>query len=301
MFEYRMTEINNDQELVNEFISGNESAFNRLAKRYQEKIYWHARRMTGNHLDADEIVQQVLLVMYNKLKTFNFDSSLYTWIYKITSTRSLNLIKRNKLRSFISIDNIIENRVTTKEDIILDLETKERLEKVERLLQRISPKQREVFIFRKFDELSYEELLYAASLAFRPEDKLIIYNAAFIHIDRDWRAYNNAAVSAIHVASLGQADCYLYQASLISEDNGSIANNRGILACYKDQFDIAKKHFVMASDLGYDALYNLQVVNNLVNELEVERIADRNKIDQNKGTQKAVVDVIDYGTSSSDD
>ena len=158
MFEYRMTEIKNDQELVKEFILGNENAFNRLAKRYQEKIYWHARRMTGNHLDADEIVQQVFLVMYKKLKTFNFDSSLYTWIYKITSTRSLNLLKRNKLRSFISIDNIIENRVTKKEDIISDLETKERLEKVERLLQRISPKQREVFIFRKFDELSYKEI-----------------------------------------------------------------------------------------------------------------------------------------------
>ncbi len=151
------------------------------------------------------------------------------------------------------------------------------------------------------DELSYEELLYAASLAFRPEDKLVIYNAAFIHIDRDWRAYNNAAVSAIHVASLGQADCYLFQAALISEDNGSIANNRGILACYKDQFDIAEKHFVAASHLGYDALYNLQVVNNLVIDFEVERIAGRNQINQNKDTQKAVVDVIDYGTSSSDD
>jgi RNA polymerase sigma-70 factor (ECF subfamily) len=153
-----MTEINNDQELVNEFISGNESAFNRLAKRYQEKIYGHARRMTGNHLDADEIVQQVLLVMYKKLKNFNFDSSLYTWIYKITSTRSLNLIKRNKLRSFISIDKIMDARKTTKEDIISDLETKERLEKVEKLLQRIPPKQREVFILRKFDELTYEEI-----------------------------------------------------------------------------------------------------------------------------------------------
>jgi len=114
--------------------------------------------MIGNHLDADEIVQQVLLVMYKKLKTFNFDSSLYTWIYKITSTRSLNLIKRNKLRSYISIDNSIENRVTTKEDIIDDLEAKERLVKVKKLLQRIPPKQREVFILRKFDELSYEEI-----------------------------------------------------------------------------------------------------------------------------------------------
>jgi RNA polymerase sigma-70 factor (ECF subfamily) len=153
-----MTEIISDKELVNEFISGNDSAFNRLAKRYQEKIYWHARRMTGNHLDADEIVQQVLLVMYNKLKTFNFDSSLYTWIYKITSTRSLNLIKKNKIRSFIPIDFEIENKVKTDNDIIRDLETREKVERIEKLLQKISPKQREVFIFRNFDNLSYDEI-----------------------------------------------------------------------------------------------------------------------------------------------
>ncbi len=158
MFEQRMTEIKNDRELVKEFISGNESAFNRLAKRYQEKIYWHARKMTGNHFDADEIVQQVLLVMYKKLNTFNFDSSLYTWIYKITSTRSLNLIKKNKVKSFILIDHKIENTVNADNDIIKDLETKEKVERIEKLLQKISPKQREVFIFRKFDSLSYEEI-----------------------------------------------------------------------------------------------------------------------------------------------
>jgi len=91
MFEHRMTEINSDQELVKGFLAGNESDFNRLVHRYKEKIYWHARRMTGNHFDADEIVQQVLMVMYKKLNTFKFESSLFTWIYKITSTRS-NLI-----------------------------------------------------------------------------------------------------------------------------------------------------------------------------------------------------------------
>ena len=96
MYEHRMTEIYNDQELVTKFLAGDETAFNRLVIRYQEKIYWHARRMTGNHLDADDIVQQVLIVMYKKLNTFKFESSLYTWIYKITSTRSLNLIKNNK-------------------------------------------------------------------------------------------------------------------------------------------------------------------------------------------------------------
>ncbi len=71
-----MTSEKSDYDLIKEFIGGSEIAFNVLARRYQEKIYWHARRMTGNHLDADDIVQQVLLVMFNKLKTFKFQSSL---------------------------------------------------------------------------------------------------------------------------------------------------------------------------------------------------------------------------------
>ena len=84
-----MNALNNDFELAKNFLNGDESAFNRLAVKYQEKIYWHARRMTGNHLDADEIVQEVLIVLYKKLNTFEFKSSLYTWIYTITNTRSI--------------------------------------------------------------------------------------------------------------------------------------------------------------------------------------------------------------------
>jgi RNA polymerase sigma-70 factor (ECF subfamily) len=158
MFEQRMTEKYSDQELVNEFLAGNESAFNRLAVRYQGKIYWHARRMTGNHFDADEIVQQVLLVMYKKLNTFKNESSLYTWIYKITSTRSLNLIRKNKLSSFLSDYDEIENDGSKAFDIIGSIEYKEKLEMVQRLLQKIPAKQREVFILRNYDELTYKEI-----------------------------------------------------------------------------------------------------------------------------------------------
>ena len=158
MFEFRMKESNNDRELVEKFVSGNEAAFNLLVKRYREKIYWLARRMTGNHLDADEIVQQVLIVMYKKLKTFKFQSSLYTWIYRITATRSLNVIKKNKIRSFLSLEDEINRIGTTGEDIIRDIEEKEKMDRVNKLLQKIPPKQREVFVLRNFDELSYEEI-----------------------------------------------------------------------------------------------------------------------------------------------
>ncbi|MFC2102966.1 RNA polymerase sigma factor [Bacteroidota bacterium] len=153
-----MTEIKDDYELVNEFLSGDEAAFNRLVHQYQEKIYWHARRMTGNHFDADEIVQEVLMVMYKKLNTFKFESSLYTWIYKITSTRSLNLIRKNRLKSFFSESDEADHSGINANDIIGSIESKEKLEKVQRLLQKIPIRQREVFVFRNFDELSYKEI-----------------------------------------------------------------------------------------------------------------------------------------------
>jgi RNA polymerase sigma-70 factor (ECF subfamily) len=152
-----MHEVNNDFDLTKSFLNGDESAFNQLAVKYQEKIYWHARRMTGNHLDADEIVQEVLMVLYSKLKSFEFKSSLYTWIYTITNTRSINYIKKKNLRSFFNLDDIINKKFEQK-DVIDDIESKQKAEEIEKALQKLPVKQREVFIMRNFDELSYEEI-----------------------------------------------------------------------------------------------------------------------------------------------
>ena len=148
----------NDYELVNSFLAGNESAFNQIVKKYQKKIYWHARQMLGNHLDADEVTQEVLIVIYNKLKNFNFNSSLYTWIYKIVSTRSLNQIRKKQVKRFFSIDEHEDFDLQDNQDIVEDFANKEKIEKVKNVLQKIPPKQREIFIMRNFEELSYEEI-----------------------------------------------------------------------------------------------------------------------------------------------
>lgn len=152
-----MTEKNYDYNLVERFNNGDESAFNGLARKYQQRIYWHARRMTGNHLDADEIVQEVLLVMYRKLKDFKFKSSLYTWIYKITSTRSINLLRRRSVKEIFSLQDSAINK-TADTDIVKDIENKEEVKRLEKHLQKIPAKQREVFILRAIDGLSYEEI-----------------------------------------------------------------------------------------------------------------------------------------------
>ena len=148
----------NDFELVNRFLLGEEVAFNLIVKKYQKKIYWHARQMMGNHLDADEVTQEVLIVIFNKLKNFNFNSSLYTWIYKIVTTRSLNQIRKKQIKRFFSIDDDVGIELKDKQDIVEELDSKEKLERVKRVLQKIPPKQRQIFIMRNFEELSYEEI-----------------------------------------------------------------------------------------------------------------------------------------------
>ena len=147
-----------DYELVREFLSGNQQAFNTIAKKYQEKIYWHARRMLGDHDDAHEIVQQVLLVMYTKLGTFNFSSSLYTWIFRVTHTRSLNQIKKRKVKNLFTVGTSEDIENKGYENIIGNIENREKLEQMELALKKLPVKQREVFVMRNFDEMSYDEI-----------------------------------------------------------------------------------------------------------------------------------------------
>ena len=152
-----MTE-NTDFDLINRFLKGDEIAFNLLVRKYQKQVYWHARRMTGNHIDADEVTQEVLIVLYKKLKNFRFDSSFGTWLYKVTSTRSINHLRKNKVKRFLFLDDEETRDLTTNDNIYKSLEDKEKLENLDEVLKKLPPKQKEVFILRRYEELSYDEI-----------------------------------------------------------------------------------------------------------------------------------------------
>ncbi|MCH8326726.1 MAG: RNA polymerase sigma factor [Bacteroidetes bacterium] len=153
-----MSNTEEDLNLIEDFKNGDETSFNRLVLKYQQKIYWHAYRMTGNHFDAEEVVQEVLMVMFKKLKEFEFRSSLYTWIFRITSTRSINFINRRKVKESFSINDDSFIDLKSEESITDNIEAKEKLDKLNKVLQQLPVKQREVFILRNFDEMSYEEI-----------------------------------------------------------------------------------------------------------------------------------------------
>ncbi len=148
-----------DFTLIDEFVDGNQKAFNELTQRYKRKIYLTAYRILGNHEDADDITQEVIIKMYNSLSSFRKESSIFTWLYKITTNLSLNELKRKKIKNFFSLDSIenyfaAEERVSPEEKI-----TKKELSvQIQKAINKLPEKQRTVFTLRYYDELPYEEI-----------------------------------------------------------------------------------------------------------------------------------------------
>lgn len=149
-----------DSEILEKFAqegSRNE-AFSLLVKKYQEKIYWHIRRMVLDHDDADDIVQDVFLKVWKNLANFRSDSQLYTWIYRIASNECITFLNRKKLRNNVPIEdtdgkNLLE---TLAESPYFDGDKAQT--KLQKALLSLPEKQRLIFNMKYFDDLKYEEI-----------------------------------------------------------------------------------------------------------------------------------------------
>ncbi|MEX1139735.1 MAG: RNA polymerase sigma factor [Bacteroidota bacterium] len=147
-----------DLELVDRFRNGEESAFNEIANRYKEKLYWTARRFVNDHQDADDVVQQVLWKAYEGLKNFRSDSSVFTWLYRIAVNTSLNAVRKKKVREFLQFDELFEseNPESERPDEVVEREEEKAL--IEQAVQKLPEKQKAVFVLRYHEQLSYDEI-----------------------------------------------------------------------------------------------------------------------------------------------
>jgi len=148
----------NDLELVELFQNGNETSFNELVGRYQEKIYWIAHRFVNDHDQADDIVQEVFVKVYSALKKFRGESSVYTWLYRIAVNVALNTLRKQRARDFIRIDEFFETAEKENEQPDAIYEKDEQQKLIEEAITKLPEKQKAVFILRYHEELSYEEI-----------------------------------------------------------------------------------------------------------------------------------------------
>lgn len=134
-----------------------EKAFTAIIRKYQEKLYWHIRRMVVEHEDANDVLQNVFIRVWNGLDNFREDAQLYTWLYRIATNECLSFLEQQKRKSTASLDEMesgLSNKVLA--DKYFD---PNKLEwKLQLAIQQLPEKQRVVFTLRYYDEMPYEEM-----------------------------------------------------------------------------------------------------------------------------------------------
>lgn len=134
-----------------------EQAFGLLMRKYNADIYNSVRRIVYSHDDADDIVQNVLIKIWKHLGSFRGDSSLKTWITRISVNESLTFIEKKKKLLQIDDETYIERVLTSIPDDN-HFSSDQILQLVQKGIQLLPEKQRVVFTLRYYDEMPYEEM-----------------------------------------------------------------------------------------------------------------------------------------------
>ena len=155
----------NEQDLVERLINGQQWAFNVLVERYQNRLLRIAYGVTLNHEDSIEIVQDVFVIVFKKIHTFRQESSLSTWLRKITINQCLNWKRKWKRRfkwHHESIESENDKTLFKKNKENNDPETlykEKQFEKnIMQAIKTLPEKTRLVLVLNAFEGLSYEEI-----------------------------------------------------------------------------------------------------------------------------------------------
>jgi RNA polymerase sigma-70 factor (ECF subfamily) len=154
-----------EQELIYGLRNGEEPAFKELVNRFRDRVFNTALGLLQHTTDAEDIAQEVFIQVYRSIHTFKEASSIATWIYRITVTKSLDHLrskKRKKRFAFVTglfgSDNtpVYEPKEFNHPGVQLD--RKEDAAILFKLIDQLPENQRTVFILNKVEELSYSEI-----------------------------------------------------------------------------------------------------------------------------------------------
>src|SRR5499427_4833208 len=151
--------------LVRRAQAGEEPAFREIVERYQSKVFSIIHGIVRQRNDVEDIAQQVFAKVYLSLKSFDFRSSLITWIYKITVNECFDYLRKKKVRKLVYESDMNEDevrRVENSEPVVdrqapMD-DTLARRDYVVKLLTRVSEEERMLLMMKEVDGFSVEEL-----------------------------------------------------------------------------------------------------------------------------------------------
>ena len=133
-------------------------AFHVLVKTYQERLYWHIRKIVMNHDDTDDVLQNTFLKAWRNIDKFREESSLFTWLYRIATNESITFLNSKKRKGGMVatgdeneylMGNLAADPYFNGDEIQL---------KLQQAILRLPEKQRLVFNMKYFDEIKYDDM-----------------------------------------------------------------------------------------------------------------------------------------------
>lgn len=148
-----------DKEILQRFRNPatKEAAFSLLVQKYQERLYWHIRRLVIHHDDANDVCQNMFIKVWRNLDKFQENSKLYTWLYRIATNESLTYINKQKRKAATALEtDNYSIAATLKADPYFDGDDMQIL--LQEAIEQLPDKQRTVFLIRYYEEMKYDDM-----------------------------------------------------------------------------------------------------------------------------------------------
>ncbi|GDX42066.1 RNA polymerase sigma factor [Bacteroidota bacterium] len=153
-------------DLIERLKRGDESAFRILVEQYQDLVYNTALGIVQNESDAEDVAQEVFIQVYRSIGSFKSEAKLSTWIYRITTTRALDLLRARKSKKrFGLLKRLWETAEESPMENIQDfnhpgvsLERKEEAAQLMTAIAQLPENQKVAFVLHKLEGLSYLEI-----------------------------------------------------------------------------------------------------------------------------------------------
>lgn len=132
-------------------------AFEKLIVDSQRPLYNHIRNIVLNHDDADDVLQNTFVKIFQNLKNFKGESKLFSWMYRIATNEALNFLKQKSKRNEIPSE-AVQNKAIENLEADIYFDGNEMQLKLQKAIALLPEKQQLVFKMKYFEELKYEAI-----------------------------------------------------------------------------------------------------------------------------------------------
>lgn len=148
-----------DEQIIQLCDTNPDKGFELLVSTYQQRVYWHIRRMVVSHEDAEDLLQDVFVKIYSKWSSFRRESSMATWIYRIASNECITFLNRQKMKVVTDGDNSRTMAQRIADSSMMTADSANRITTaLQEAVQTLPETQRLVFNMRYYDDMSYKDI-----------------------------------------------------------------------------------------------------------------------------------------------